>query len=119
MGGVNLGKVSIRVSAAYVLVVACLATIGMLTSWGWGWGIAAANLLTLPAGTLVLGFLYFFVVVVLDLAYGLSGAFGLTLMVSAYVAAAVVNVILVLGLVTLCRELRDSRGRSRAGASGA
>jgi hypothetical protein len=103
-GSVNLSKVSIRVSAAYVLVVAGMATIAMLASWGWG--IFAASLLTLPAGTLVLGFLYFLVVPVLDLGYGISGdgPLGLTVMVSGYVVAAVVNVVLVLGLVTLCRD---------------
>lgn len=110
----NLSKVSIRVSAAYLLVVTGLATIAMLASWGWG--LFAANLLTLPAGTLILGFLYFLAVPVLDLGYGVSGdgPLGLTVMVSGYVVAAVVNVVLVLGLVTLCRELRDSRRRARA-----
>jgi hypothetical protein len=33
-GSVSLSKVSIRVSAAYVIVVAGLAAIAMLTSWG-------------------------------------------------------------------------------------
>jgi hypothetical protein len=112
---VNLSKVSIRVSAAYVLVVAGMATIAMLTSWGWG--LFAANLLTLPGGTLVLGFLYFLVLPVLGLAYGISGPLGLTVMVAGYVLAAVVNVVLVLGLVTLCRELRDSRRRGRVRAA--
>jgi len=102
-----------------VLVVAGLATIGLLTSWGRG--MFAANLLTLPAGALVLGFLYFLVVPVLDLGYGVSGdgALGLTVLVSGYVVAAVVNVALVLGLATLCRELRESRRRARTRAAGA
>jgi hypothetical protein len=52
-GTVYLGKVSVRVSTAYVLVVAVLATIALPAPWGWG--LVAANLLTLPAGTLVLG----------------------------------------------------------------
>ncbi len=115
---VNLSKVSIRVSAAYVLVVAGMATIAMLTPWDWG--MFAANLLTLPAGTLVLGFLYYLVVPLLA-ATGFpgDGPLGLTVMVSGYVVAAVVNVVLALGLVTLCRELRDSRRRARARAASA
>lgn len=113
----NLSKVSVRVSAAYVLVISGMATIAMLTSWGWG--LFAGNLLTLPAGTHVLGFLYFLVVPVLDLGYGVSddGPLGLTVMVSGYVVATVVNVVLVMGLVTLCRELRDIRRRARARAA--
>lgn len=109
----NLSKVSISVSGAYVLVVAGIATIAMLVSWG----LFAANLLTLPAGTLVLGVFYFLVIPVLDLAYGISGPLALTVMVLGYVVAAMVNVVLVLGLVTLCRELRDSRARTRAASA--
>jgi hypothetical protein len=118
-GTVYLGKVSVRVSTAYVLVVAVLATIALPAPWGWG--LVAANLLTLPAGTLVLGFLYFLVVPMLDLGFGISGdgPLGLTVMVFGYVAAAVVNAVLVLGLVTVCRELRDSVRRARARAASA
>lgn len=103
-GSVNPSKASVRVSAAYVLVVAGMATIAMLTPWAWG--MLAANLLTLPAGTLVLGCLYYVVVPVLHLGFGISGdgPLGLTVMVSGYAVAAVVNVVLVLRLVTLFRE---------------
>jgi protein-S-isoprenylcysteine O-methyltransferase Ste14 len=118
-GRVHLSKVSVRVSAAYVLGVSGMAIVAMLTPWDWG--TFAANILTLPAGTLVLGLLYFFVVPVLDLGYGVSGdgSLGLTVVASGYVVAAVVNVVLVLGLVTLCRELRDSRRRARGRAASA
>src|SRR5262245_44120544 len=119
MGSVKFSKLSISVSLAYVLGVAVITTIASLISPGAGQ--FAAWLLTLPAGILVLGFLYFLVVPVLDLGIGASGdgALGLTVMVSGYVVAAVVNVLLVLGLVTLFRELRDSRRRARARAAGA
>jgi hypothetical protein len=80
-----------------------------------GAGQLAAWTMTVPGGTLVLGFLYFLVVPVLDLGYGISGDGppGLSVMVFGYVVAAVVNAVLVLGVVTLCRELRDGRRRAR------
>lgn len=108
-----------RVSVAYVVVVALVTTIASLVSPGAGQ--FAAWILTVPAGAIVLGFLYFLVVPVLDLGYGISGdgPLGLTVMVSGYVVAAVVNVVLVLGLMTLCRELRESRRRARARTSSA
>ena len=107
-------RLSIGVSLVYVLVVAVVTTIATLVSPSAGQ--FAAWLLTAPGGALVLPFLYFLVVPVLDLAYGISGdgPLGLTVMVSGYVLAAVANVVLVLGLMTLCRELRDSRRRARA-----
>jgi protein-S-isoprenylcysteine O-methyltransferase Ste14 len=118
-GSVKLSKLSISVSLAYVLSVAVITTIASLISPGAGQ--FAAWLLTLPAGILVLGFLYFLVVPVLDLGFGISGdgALGLTVLVSGYVVAAVVNVLLVMGLMTLIGELRDSRRRARARAAGA
>lgn len=115
----KLSKLSIRVGLTYVVAVAVVTTIASLVSPGAGQ--FAAWILTVPGGTIVLGFLYFLVVPVLALGYGISGAgpVGLTVMVSGYVLAAVVNVVLVLGLMTLCRELRDSRRRARARAASA
>ena len=104
---------------AYVVAGAVVTTIVSLVSPGAGQ--FAAWILTVPAGVIVLGFLYFLVVPVLDLGYGISGdgPLGLTVMVFGYVVAAVVNVVLVLGLMTLCRELREGRRRARARTSSA
>ena len=112
----KLSRLSTSVSLAYVLVVAVVTTIGSVVSpvsgqfLGW--------LLTLGAGTVVLGFHYYLVLPLLA-ATGFpgDGPLGLAVMVSGYVIAAAVNVVLVLGLITLSRELRHSRRRDRARAA--
>jgi hypothetical protein len=112
-GSVKFSRLSVNISLAYVLAVAVVTTIASVASpvagqfLGW--------LLTLGAGTLVMGFLYYLVLPLLA-ASGFSGdgPAGLAVMVSGYVAAAAVNVVLVVGLATLCRELRDGRRRARA-----
>jgi hypothetical protein len=110
---VRLSRLSISISLAYVLAVAVVTTIASVVSpaagqfCGW--------LLTLGVGTLVLGFLYYLVLPLLAASgFPGDGPPGLAVMVSGYVVAAAVNVVLVVGLATLCRELRDGRRRARA-----
>ena len=109
----NLSKVSISVSLAYVLVVAVVTTIASLVSSGGG--LFAAQLLTVPAGTLALGLLYYLVIPVVDAATGISGEgpLALAVLVFGYVLAAAVNVVVLLGFVALCREFREGEGRRR------
>jgi hypothetical protein len=63
--------------------------------------------------------MHFLVAPVLDLGYGFSGdgPVGLSVMVSGYVVLPWSNVVLVLGLVMLCRELREGRRHTRARAA--
>lgn len=121
-GSVKLSNVSIRVSSAYVLAVSVVATIALLSPMEGqvaGWLLTLAWLLTLGPGTLLLSLLYFLVLPALDLTgLPMEGPVGLAIVVFGYGLAAVVNVVLVLGLMALCRELRDGRGRARARAAG-
>lgn len=103
-GIVHLSSASVSISLAYVVVVAVVTTIASLVSPVAGQ--LAAWLLTLGPGTLDLGFLYYWVVPLLDAA---GGPVGLPVMILGYTAAAVVNVVLALGVITLWRELRQSR----------
>lgn len=113
----RFSRVSIVTSLVYVLGVAVVTFVSLET--GSGILLYAAWLLTLPAGALVLPWVYFLVVPVLGLGYGASAdSLGLVVLVGGYVVAALGNVVLVLGLIALCRELRDGRRRARAaGAS--
>jgi len=115
---VGLSRLSTRLSVAYVLAVAVVVTVGYFVSPVGGQ--FAGWLLTLGPGTLVLGFLYFFAVPLLDLAgFPVEGPFGPAVVVLGHVGAAMVNVVLVSGLMTLCRDLRDCRRSARARAGGA
>lgn len=103
-GIVHLSRVSVSISLAYVVVVAVVTTIASLVSPVAGQ--FAAWLLPLGPGTLFLGFLYYWVVPLLDAA---GVPVGLPVMILGYTAGAVVNVVLALGVITLWRELRQSR----------
>lgn len=109
----KLNKVSVSVSLAYVLAVAVVTTIASLVSPAAGQ--LGAWLLTLPAGAPVLGFLYFLVLPLLAATgFAGDGPLGLAVMISGYVLAAVANVVLVLGVITLWRQFG---GGSKAGSS--
>ena len=115
---VRFNRVSVVTSLVYVLGVAAVTFVSLET--GSGVLLYAAWHLTLPAGALVLPWVYFLVVPALGLAYGASAdSLGLVVLVGGYVVAALGNVVLILGLMTLCRELRDSRRHARARAASA